>query len=295
MAKQQQGNAAVPAAVPAKAEGLSLQEFLHRQRDRIAEVIPAGVDITPERMIKLASLAVHKNDDLHKCSRISILSAILEASSLGLEIGGPMAEAHLVRFGAECTLMVDYKGFLKLARQSGEFLAIEGVEVFEHDLFRVFRAPQATIQHELYLDGPRGPLKHVYAYAVLKDGGGIVFEAMNMEEVEKVRAISRSKDGPAWTKWYGQMAVKAVLKRLLKRQARSKQVARAVELDDREYTIESPSGGPRGGERGMAGVRSSLGLPTPEPEFTPGQSTVYHEDDSPPQTEEPIDEPGASG
>lgn len=275
--------------------GTSLQTFLSRQRDRIAEVIPPGLGLTPEKVIRLAAMAVHKNRDLGSCSQVSILSSILEATSLGLEIGGPLAEAHLVKFGPECTLLVDYKGFLKLARRSGEFSLIEGVEVYENDLFRIFRNPLPTVQHEPYLEGDRGKLTHVYAYAVLKDGAGIVLELMDMEEVEKVRRISRSKDGPAWKNWYGQMAIKACLKRLLKRQARSTEVAKAVDLDDREYTVDvSPDR--RTSTRGIAGVRSSLGLGH-EPELPPQPSTVYSEGDEAEgdQGGDEVDEPGMDG
>lgn len=268
------------ATLPAKNGDIG--KFLTAQSQRIADVLPPSLGLTPERVIKLAALTVHRKPELQKCSHVSILSSVLEASSLGLEIGGALAEAHLVPFGGECVFIPDYKGLLKLARRSGEFDQIETVEVFERDLFRVFRNPLPTIQHELFLDGPAGPTRYVYAYAVLKSGG-TVFEIMNRGQVEEVRNRSRSKDSPAWKGCWGEMAKKVVLKRLLKRQSRSIDVARASAADDQEYVVHADAR-MRRPTRGVAGVRSSLGLTHDElSQDAPGPITEV-EPAEPPQT-----------
>jgi phage RecT family recombinase len=255
-----------------------LREYLWQHRDRLAELLPPALGLTPERMIKLACLYMRGRTDLRGCTHDSILASLGEAASLGLEIGGPLAEGHLVPFDdkkagtRQCTFMPDYKGLLKLARRSGEFGAIEAVEVYRADEFEIIRDPRPTVRHIPSLDGPRGPAVHVYAYAALKTGE-IVFEHMTALDVEEIRARSRSKDSPAWRNSWGEMAKKVVLKRLLKRQARSVAVARAMAIDDRDYALDAASPGdwPTSGtgtaratvkrpERGVAGVRAGLGI-----------------------------------
>ncbi len=284
-------------------QGGTLQAFLEGQQERVAAILPPNLGLSPERVIKLACLTIHKSELAKKknpkarsiadCTRISILSSILEASSLGLEIGGALAEAHLVPFGTECTMLPDYKGLLKLARQSGEFDVIEAVEVFERDHFRVFRAPAPSVQHELCLEDDPGEIRFVYAYATLK-GGNLVFEIMSRAQVEKIRLKSRSADSPAWRDHWGEMAKKVVLKRFLKRQGRSLDVAKAIEADNRDYVLDQPQIAHASvSKRGVAGVRSSLGLePSPA---SPPPADVDSPAELEPYTDDYPDEPGSEG
>lgn len=47
--------------------------------------------------------------------------------------------------------------------------------------------------------------------------GMVMREVMDREQVELVRAASRSKDGGPWSQWWGEMARKTVIRRLAKR------------------------------------------------------------------------------
>lgn len=271
-------------------------EFLSERRDSIAEVVPQSIPgFTAERAIKLAVMAMHKTPKLLECTKASILAAIVDATSIGLEIGGPLAEAYLIPYGKECQLSIDYKGLLKLARRSQEFNVIEARCVFEKDRFQMAYNPTTTIRHEPCLDGDAGPMKQVYCYAVLKTGI-VVSEIMNRADVEKVRAISLMSNGPAWRNWYDQMALKAVIRRFLKRQARSIEVATAIEIDEREYDPERPLNVQNGPRRGTAGLSSMLGLGIEEKAFPPQPSVIYTEaDDVQDVPAIEADEPGTRG
>ena len=54
----------------------------------------------------------------------SLMSAIVKASQLGLEVGSAMGHAYLVPYKTEATLIIGYRGMLALARRSGEIQSI---------------------------------------------------------------------------------------------------------------------------------------------------------------------------
>jgi recombination protein RecT len=76
---------------------------------------------------------------------------------------------------------------------------------------------------------------------------------MSRAEIEQVRAVSRSKDGAAWSQWWGEMARKTVLRRLIKRLPLSTDrpgdpVARlvsAVERIDEDVELDASPAQPR--------------------------------------------------
>ena len=279
------------AGPPARQTVTSLATWLGGYAEYIADALPRSVDMTPQQFIDVAMLAIRRMDadvrtKILACSQDSILFAIQEAASFGFRIGGSMAEGYLIPYGQECQFQPDYKGLLKLARRSGAFQVIEAVEVYEKDLFHVFRDPEPRIRHEPSLDPDPGPMVRVYAYAVLQNGH-MVFEHMSRADIEKVRQASKAPNSPAWKNWYGQMGCKAVLKRLLKRQERSIELTRAIEADDREYQGEPQPGSATAGvapQRGVAGLRGRLGIEEARP---PSPSVVYQEAD------EPADDPEA--
>jgi recombination protein RecT len=236
----------------------ALFAYLLKAHDRVQKALPQNSPLTGETMIRFAAICCQKNSKLLQCTQISILQAVMEAAQLGLELGGPLAEAHLVPFGAECKLIPDYKGILRLARRSEEFNVIEAVLVNSRDVFRVIRNPFPTVLHEPSYDDHPGLLKWAYAYAQLTNGT-LVLEVMSKLELDVVRSKARSQE--AWKEWYGEMAKKTVLKRLLKRQARSTEVLRAMVMDNRDYVLPG-SGEPTGRpDKGAGGLRKALTTP----------------------------------
>jgi recombinational DNA repair protein RecT len=87
--------------------------------------------------------------------------------------------------------------------------------VYEADHFDVEYGLNEKLEHKPQLDGDRGQLRFVYAYAKYV-GGGHNFVVMSREDIEKVRQTSqtgRKNKGP-WKDWYEQMALKSCIKRL---------------------------------------------------------------------------------
>lgn len=171
--------------------------------------------ITVEKFSRVAMTAVQNNPDLQKADRRSLFGSIIRLAQDGLLPDG--REAALVIFGGKAQAMPMIGGILKRIRQSGEVSKVSAQVVHENDHFIVKYGFDEDIEHSPPpLDQPRGKAIGAYATAVLKDGSRLL-EVMSLEEIEKVRAVSRAaKNGP-WVGWWGEMARKTVMRRLSKR------------------------------------------------------------------------------
>jgi recombination protein RecT len=250
--------------------------LVESRRDELAAILPDGM--SADRFVKVARVAYANSPDLAKCDPGTVLLCVMQAAELGLEIGKPLDLAHLVPFGRECTLLIDYKGMLELARRTGAFAAVDARIVYSADTFDLHYDPTPVFMHRPSLDAERGQPTHAYAYARLTSGE-LQFEIMTAAEVEAIRNGARSGNSPAWKNHWCEMARKVVLKRLLKRLPRSPHLARAVELDDAGYDLDrmTVSTAPRSGSRAAA-LADRLGappaLPAPEDDDLPEQGEL---------------------
>lgn len=200
-----------------------IQDYLTRNRDKLAQALPRHV--TPERMSRIALTTIRMNPKLLECSVPSLLGAIMQAATLGLE-PGLLGHAYFVPFNnkkkdangketwvKEVTFIAGYKGLLDLARRSGEIKTIQAQAVHANDLFEYECGLNPVLRHVPKLIGDRGPAVGFYAYALTKDDG-TYFEFMTLEDVQKIQARSKAKDYGPWKTDFGQMARKTVLRRL---------------------------------------------------------------------------------
>ena len=68
--------------------------------------------LSPERYCRIATTALRRNPALQKCTQESVFKCLLDLSSVGLEPDG--RNAHLIPYGKECTLIIDYKFLLTI-------------------------------------------------------------------------------------------------------------------------------------------------------------------------------------
>ena len=76
----------------------------------------------------------------------------------------------------------------------------------------------------------------VYAVARMKDGG-VICEIMNMEQLAKIRKVSRSGDNGPWKEWPEEMAKKSVLRRIAKYLPSSADVDQMFDHDSDNYEL----------------------------------------------------------
>lgn len=262
-----------------KEEHRAFPGLLEKSKAEIAKLIaePAMV----ERFVRVALTEFRKNPDLASCTPESVMASVMEAARLNLEIGGSLRQAALIPFGTTCTFQVSYIGMLELARRSGEFRDIESCIVYDNDVFSFERDPLPKLYHRPNLWAP-GKGLGAYVFAILANGAE-KFDAMNVDQIQSARKQSRAPNSLMWTVFWDQAWKKTALKRFLKTQKLSPELARAIELDNEEYDVGNPGRShahariaPR---RGVAGLAERLGI---EGETSPPRpSRVGREEDDP--------------
>jgi len=217
------------------ANSKSIQGMLEQMKGEIARCLPKH--LTPERMTRIALTELRKNPKMAECDPMSFIAAIMQASQLGLE-PGVLGSCYLIPFYnnkkgiTECTFMPGYRGFLDLARRSGQIISLVSRSVFSNDEFHYEFGLKEDIVHKPSMTD-RGELVAVYAVALLKDGGH-QFEVMSKKEVDQVREGSQSKGNGPWVTHYEEMAKKTVLRKLFKWLPCSVEMQKAVSLDEQQ-------------------------------------------------------------
>lgn len=211
----------------------SVSGLLEQMKGEIARCLPKH--LTPERMARIAMTELRKTPKLQECDPMSFIAAIMQASQLGLE-PGILGSCYLIPFNnnqtgkVECTFMPGYRGFLDLARRSGQIKSLVARAVYEYDEFSYEFGLKEDLTHKPYM-GARGELVAVYAVAILKDGGH-QFDVMYRDEVDAIRNKSKSKNNGPWVTHYDEMAKKTVLRKLFKWLPCSVEMQKTVALDE---------------------------------------------------------------
>jgi recombination protein RecT len=196
--------------------------------------------ITPERFARIAYTSIVSNPMLARCSQLSLINTIIEASTLGLEIGGAMREASLIPFKNntaktyEATLVVEYPGLIKLAKNTGEIQNISAHPVFENDDFRYNYGLHPDLIHVPSSGGEKGKL--TYAYCIIwYINGGVDFEVVSSFEADLAKnksAAKYKKDSP-WNQEDNvpAMWVKTAIRRIMKRVPKASE-QRFIKVDE---------------------------------------------------------------
>lgn len=164
-----------------------------------------------DRMVRIATTALGKTPKLAQCSQASLIECMLDCSALGIEPDGRLA--HLIPYGDKCTLIVDYKGLIQLAKRSGEVKIFRAEVVKEED---VFGWQTGVVSHSVDFKKPRGKAIIYYSTVLTKDDD-LDYEVMTRGEVEEIRERSKAKDVGPWRTDFDEMAKKTVIRRHAKR------------------------------------------------------------------------------
>jgi len=225
-----------------QAKQSTIFDYLKDQKEAIQKALPKHMNA--DRMVRLVTTEIRKVPDLLKCNPISLFSAIVQSSQLGLEPSG-LGHAYLLPYynsrtkGYDVQLIIGYRGMLDLARRSGQVISINAYEVYESDTFDVAFGLEPNIVHKRDLkNGGTGELIAVYAVAKLKDGG-TQFEVMSKRQIDDIcnEALGKIKNDVAkqyspWSKHYIEMAKKTVIRRLFKYLPVSIEMQKAVIIDE---------------------------------------------------------------
>lgn len=203
-------------------------------KDAVRQALPRH--LTPDRFLRVALLAVTKNPKLAECTPESLFAAMLQVSSLGLEIDG--RRAHLIPFGKDVQVIIDYKGIVELVMRSGEVSRLHADVVCENDEFSYNMG--AIEFHRIDFRSSRGQPYAAYALAQMKDGS-IATCVLHKDEIEAVRKRSRSGNSGPWVTDWNEMAKKTAFRRLSKWLPLSAELREKVESDDDDFPAHDVS------------------------------------------------------
>lgn len=221
--------------------------------DRFKMIVPKH--LSPERMLRVMALAVHKTPKLAECDPMTLLGAMMVCGSLGMEPNTPLGHCYLIPFEKrkkvggqwvtdriDIQLIIGYKGYIDLARRSGTLVSIHADVVYEGDEFSFEYGSNMHLRH--VPRGAREGRKPLWAYAHAKLKDGEAFEVLPYEQVLSVRdgsqgyaqALRQGKDSNAyrtspWVAHEHEMSAKTMVRRLSKWLSMSIEFANAAQLD----------------------------------------------------------------
>jgi recombination protein RecT len=210
-----------PAAVvvgPA-ARYANIEKEILKAKTSMLEMLPKHV--APDRMMRAIFNALKTTPELLACEPRSVVTSAAQLCAIGLEPNSPMSLAYLVPFKntkknrTDCQSIIGYRGYLRLAFNSGELSDIYAECVYKNDIFERTLGTDRKLHHIPFEGDDRGALTGVYAVAVMKSGFK-TFTYLPKGEVEKIKKMSQVQgDGP-WNTWEDQMWQKTAIRRLSK-------------------------------------------------------------------------------
>ncbi len=215
----------------------TLRTLLAASRVEIVAALPKHV--TPDRMLRISLTCARLNPDLLDCTPESFLGAVIQSAQLGLEPGTSLGHAYLIPFNnkrtgkKEVQFLPGYRGLLDLVYRAPEHPTLMPHPVYDGDRFSFEYGTNPQIDHMPGARLDKKKLTHVYCVATFKDGRK-EFVVMTRAEIEEIRARSKAAASSfsPWQTDYEAMALKTVVRRLMKYLPTSIELARAITLDD---------------------------------------------------------------
>ena len=227
--------------------------------------------LTADRFLRVALTAFSRTPGLLNCTKESLTECLMDCSSLGLEPDG--RRVHLIPYGKKCTLIIDYKGLVALARRSGEVADIHADVVCENDRFEYSFGTNGNLEHRPAI-ADRGEVIAAYSFVKLKDGSSS-YEVMNKEEIDAIRKRSKASGSGPWVTDWKEMAKKTVFRRHSKWLPVSAEFRDAV---DKDYDV--PIDIMRQADVGKPEVKTPTALNEPENTKTEDVKTEEPKKDS---------------
>lgn len=214
----------------------AVRSTLARMQPEFEAALPPQIPV--QRFIRTLITTVQMQPDLLQADRRTLFAACMKAAQDGLLLDGREAAPVIFRKkdrDGGWTSVVQYMpmigGILKKMRNSGELASINAHVVYDADLFEYELGDNEEIKHKPHLGPNRG--KPIAAYAIARTKDGSVWrEVMGVEEIEKVRAVSRAKESGPWVSFWDEMARKTVIRRLAKRLPSSADIDQVFDNDN---------------------------------------------------------------
>lgn len=225
----------------AGSQAVAVRTKAEEARDYVTRVLAPQLDevlrrnMSTDRFMRIVLNAFRTKPELMQCSLNSIGAALMNCAALNLEPNTPMGYCYLIprrnQGTMEANLQIAYKGYMELARRSGEIIDLYADVVYEGDFFEHQQGRDASLTHVSKF-ATKTP-QFAYAYAHLK-GGGFVFRVLPIEQVDALSmrgARGRGKKTP-WDTDYEAMCRKTAIHQLKPWLPMSEELKHAFEVDE---------------------------------------------------------------
>lgn len=183
----------------------------------------------------------------------SLKHAVISVAAVGISLNPVEKLAYLVPRDSKVCLDISYRGYLKIATDSGAIKWAVAELVYEKDLYAHKGVGKEPV-HEFHPFGDRGKLLGGYVLAKTHDGEFIITH-MSLADVYAIRDRSmswrayvkdQSKKSP-WNTDEGEMIKKTIIRRAVKMwpltDTRDSRLANAIDVSDQADPIELSGGG----------------------------------------------------
>jgi len=200
---------------------------------QIAKALPRHLG--SERFTRLA-ITMIRRPDLAKCKPMSIVSAVMEAAQVGLELDGVLGHGYLVPYKSECKFIPGYRGLIAMAGRCPGVSHVEAATVYAGDDFSYQKGDTPILSHTPERDpSKRGMATAYYAVLVFKNGQR-KWEVMEKVDVDKVRDRSPAAKS-SYSPWSHpedthEMGKKTVIKRVLKTSGLTAEITKYVAQEE---------------------------------------------------------------
>lgn len=225
-ALQTRANQTAAAVATGEKKPMTIADYINSMKSEMAKALPAH--ITADRMARVALTTIRLNPKLQQCNVQSLLGALMLSSQLGLE-PGPLGHCYLVPYGQECQFILGYKGYIDLMYRTGEYESLAVRDVCENDKFELVYGLEEKLTHTpSFLN--RGKVIGYYLFAKFRNGGHFIYP-MTLEEIERHRDRSKSKNNGPWVTDYEAMCRKTVIREAQRWMPQSLEVQRKLSQD----------------------------------------------------------------
>lgn len=220
---------------------ITVEALIQQSAKQLGRALPAHMNA--ERLTRIALTTLRLNPKLYQCEPMSFLAALFQSAQLGLEpnVNG---EAWIIPYnnkgGMVAQFQVGYLGFIKLFWNHQSSVSLQMETVFKNDEFS-YDLGENKIHHKPPVFGDdRGPVIGYYAVAHLANGGRAIKVMSKNEAMAWARKFSKCFDyktndfyaGTPWRDHFDAMAMKTVLKQLMKLLPKSIEIQRALAMDE---------------------------------------------------------------
>jgi len=201
--------------------------------------------LVEEVRVAIAAAGDKVKPKLLGCTVESYVQALTGCASLDLSFSKALGQVCLVPYGRVATLTPMYQGFVTLIIRTGIVSSVQSEVVYKGELDQCVIENGQPIIHRKRLDCDRSDNAIVGVYAEARiPTGPPVNVILNRQDLDKIFKCVKDKDGPAkW--WYGEWCKKTAVRRLYKQLPKTGDpdalaaLARAIELDNRDYDLEA--------------------------------------------------------